>query len=164
MTDINKIRDEICDNPEFNIGDTKMDALLLNNRKWGFDQAITHLSKQSVAFDEKELLKICSFDCRVPRHLGELLEKQYVTIAEWQHYKTSLIYEAKLAVAVEALKFYADKSLGNGAYVFRKKFTFDLINEADLEVLCEPIGAKGEKYVVGGKLAREALKDVGVEV
>lgn len=62
---------------------------------------------------------------------------------------------------VEALKFYADKSLGNGAYVFRKKFMFDLINEADLEALCEPVGAKGERYVVGGKLAREALKEVG---
>ena len=41
---------------------------------------------------------------------------------------------------------------------------FDLINEADLEELCDPIGEKGERYVVGGKLAREALKAIGVEV
>ena len=116
MTDINKVRDELArKQQEYGRPMDRNDEeykLCGIDFKAGFDAAIAHLSKQSVAFDEKELLKICSFDQRVPRNLADPIEKQYVTIAEWQHQQTALIHEAKLAVAVEALKFYADKVLG----------------------------------------------------
>lgn len=58
----------------------------------------------------------------------------------------------------EGLEFYADKSLGGGNWSFRRKFCFDLTHEVDLEELLEPIGGKGEKYITGGRIAREALK------
>lgn len=97
MTDMNKVRDEVCDNPEYNIGDTKMDALLLSNRKWGFDQAIAHLSKQSVAFEPSqswgEMMSYCKSIGISPA--SEVYGKLRSAFKE-QHQRTALIYEAKL--------------------------------------------------------------------
>lgn len=70
--------------------------------------------------------------------------------------------KAKYQKAVEALKYYGSTSLGEtGAWGFRKKFCFDLVQTEDLEFLPEPIGEKGHKYVIGGKLARQTLAELG---
>lgn len=70
--------------------------------------------------------------------------------------------KAKYQKALSALKYYGSTSLGEtGAWGFRKKFCFDLVQTEDLEFLPEPIGEKGHKYVIGGKLARQTLAELG---
>lgn len=64
-----------------------------------------------------------------------------------------------------ALEFYGSTSLNqDNAWVFRKKFMFDLVNESDLEELQEPVGNNGRKYVIGGKRARQALQNTKKEL
>ena len=148
MTDINKVRDEVCDNPEFNIGDTKMDALLLSNRKWSFDQAIAHLSKQSVAFDEARAAMFGVEQMKI----GVSTDSAVIRGMRLEHQQTSLIYEARLAVAVEALKVYGfDYAI----------FDDDAHNDNN-GILIE--AKKASRNVDNGKTAREALRAIGEEV
>lgn len=69
--------------------------------------------------------------------------------------------DAVIDVAVKSLEYYGSKSLGEtGAWGFRKKFCFDMAQTEDVEFLPEPIGEKGQKYLIGGVKAREALEQI----
>ena len=61
--------------------------------------------------------------------------------------------EAKL---VEALKFYADKNNWNDGLHNK---VFDIITVSDLS----GYNHNGENYIRGGRRAREALKELGIE-
>ena len=105
--------------------------------KRGFDAAIAHLAaKQSVAFDEKKVLEFLKTQAMKPS-----CDSCFCDGALWKHQKTSLIYEAKLAIAVEALLQArlrlielgeCDKYINVG-----NMFTLDTLNEA-----LEKLGAK----------------------
>jgi hypothetical protein len=83
----------------------------------------------------------------------------YKLLTELAHSHTTL--RQALDIAESGLEYYADKSLGtSGAWCFRKRFCFDITHPEDLETLPEPIGEKGQKYVIGGKTAREALTKI----
>lgn len=110
MTDINKVRDELADqftNSAAGNAERCMECgyhtivKVEDAFKAGFDAAIAHLSKQSVAFDKRQAVKAFA-DARENKDGADSLTTG--DILEFQHQKTSLIYEAKLAVAVEALK------------------------------------------------------------
>jgi len=73
--------------------------------------------------------------------------------------KRMLELEEQNKKLVEALRYYGSKSLGEtGAWSFRKKFFFDRVQLEDVEFLQEPTGARGQKYMIGGKRARQALE------
>lgn len=142
MTDLNKRRDETCDNPEFNIGDTKMDAILLGNRKWGWDACLTDLASRA-GEARQFFIEFGSFSMRVvderaqlegwtaggqPVHVIEAapllakIEQLEAKVAELTDKGENLCVnvgnllmskqqiEAKLAKAVEALKFISQQS------------------------------------------------------
>lgn len=92
----------------------------------------------------------------VQRFVGNSADIQYVLKAEYDNLK------AKYQKALSALKYYGSTSLGEtGAWGFRKKFCFDLVQTEDLDFLPEPICENGKKYVIGGKLARQTLTELG---
>lgn len=110
MIDHNKVRDEVCDNPEFNIGDTKMDALLLHNRKFGWNECVKHLSKQSVEFDEVDSATEFSKTVKDHPKRNDYDQLDWLWVhtwwrmgASWQHQQTAAIYEAKLAILEQKL-------------------------------------------------------------
>lgn len=66
--------------------------------------------------------------------------------------------QEELAEARRVIEYYGDTSLGEtGAWAFEKKFVFGRVQNEDMELLTEPLGAKGERYAIGGKKAREFL-------
>lgn len=134
MTDHNKVRDEVCDNPEYNIGDTKMDALLLHNRKFGWNECVKHLSKQSVAFDPSNswpvLMKVCKSlginpASKTYNDLSALLERQ--------HQQTAAIYEAKLAIANNLIRACAGFVYNHDNVGITKADVKEYINALDKE-------------------------------
>lgn len=61
----------------------------------------------------------------------------------------------------EALSFYASVNSAEketfGAWDYRKRFLFDLICQSDLEFLGGEHGPKKQRYIFGGRRARQAL-------
>lgn len=113
MTDMNKVRDELAEahllelfnsNPDgFTVAPYVNGDVILSAFEKGFDAAIAHLSKQSVAFDKRQAVNAFA-NARENKDGADSLTTG--GILEFQHQQTSLIYEAKLSGLVNAVKNY----------------------------------------------------------
>lgn len=110
MTDINKVRDDLAKkfvDSEICFGSLeyplsgKTNQECVKSFKAGFDAAIAHLSKQSVEFDED---KVYDANVQFEKQPMAFRHAAFIDGARWQHQHTALIYEARLALAVEACR------------------------------------------------------------
>lgn len=149
--DMNKRRDELADKRskrQCTTGNQDLDKAIAWYLKIGFedgwDAGVSEMQAQNDSLKAQvEELKKQLDGCRIV-----FLESA----------KENDSLKAQLEIAVKALEYYGSISLGeSGAWCFRKKFCFDLVQTEDMQFLLEPIGKNGEKYAIGGKLARQAL-------
>lgn len=149
MTDMNKVRDENAKNHTTRYNSSQ-DWMQYEMRKCGelsyiqaWNDCLAHLSKQSVAFDEiaagdkaEDHLKQVKKD--FPGESIEItsLKYDFQAGAEWQHQQTALIYEAKLAVAVDSITKALDQlEVFNFAKDSRRVDNADTILRGALEKL-----------------------------
>ena len=101
MTDLNKIRDELSERYA-SLSEPELTRIhMKNDYKNGFDAAIEVLAKQSVEFDAvKAIVKMEASEG--PADFER--ELSLLNLLKWQHQQTAAIFEAKLAVAREALE------------------------------------------------------------
>lgn len=141
MADINKVRDELVDRiaeqwfKEAGWVPTEGNCLPAEEiAKRVFDAAITHLSKQSVAFDPSNswpvLMKVCKSLGINPasetyNDLSALLERQ--------HQQTAAIYEARLAIANNLIRACAGFVYNHDNVGITKADVKEYINALDKE-------------------------------
>lgn len=109
MTDLQKKRDEICESwadrffsRTCGTHDNDRWVMTVMSGKNAWDAAIDLLAKQSVEFDEVAAIQELN---RLYKELPKM-SHGFITarLIEWQHQQTAAIFEAKLAVAREALE------------------------------------------------------------
>jgi hypothetical protein len=104
VTDLNKVRDELArKQQDYSRPMHREDEeykLCGIDFKAGFDAAIAHLSKQIVAFDEARAAMFGVGQMKI----GVSTDSAVIRGMRLEHQQSALIYEAKLSVAVEALR------------------------------------------------------------